>query len=149
MRNFWQKNKSHGKTSGAPAIKVYNNLCLSFIINTYTKAKLFQLSINKTKLTIIISTLKMDKTNVEMWISIIFINKKSSIFYSFKYFVSTGMKNCPVDGENFATFLNNSDIGTTKMTLGVNNWDVETYGNKLEKLTELTTYYFNVNWKKL
>ena len=88
MRNFWQKNKSHGKTSGAPAIKVYNNLCLSFIINTYTKAKLFQLSINKTKLTIIISTLKMDKTNVEMWISIIFINKKSSIFYSFKYFVS-------------------------------------------------------------
>ena len=97
----------------------------------------------------------MDKTNVEMWISIIFINRKSSIFYSFKYFVSkiarkSGMqKNCPIDGENFATFLNNSDIGITKMTLGTNNWDVETYGNKLEKLTELTTYYFNVNWKKL
>ena len=35
------------------------------------------------------------------------------------------------------------------MTLGTNNWDVETYGNKLEKLTELRTYYFNVNWKKL
>ena len=31
MRNFWQKNKSHGKTSGAPAIKVYNNLRFSFI----------------------------------------------------------------------------------------------------------------------